>query len=70
MAVLVFAVVVLVGCAHESRSVADTKAVLRDLWTGHIFWIRNVVLNNATNDPTARDVAEKEVVANAKLRAR
>jgi len=39
---------------------------LRDLWGGHIFWIRNVVLENATNNPAARDAAEKEVVANAK----
>jgi hypothetical protein len=74
MAVLVLAVVGLVGCAHEPRAVedanparvADTKAVLRDLWAGHIFWIRNVVLDNATNNPSARDAAEKEVVANAK----
>lgn len=77
VAVLVLAVVGLVGCAHESRTtqavgdanparVADTKAALRDLWAGHIFWIRNVVSDNATNNPTARDTAEKEVVANAK----
>ena len=74
VAVLLFAVVGMVGCAHESRvigeanpaRVADTKAALRDLWAGHIFWIRNVVLDNATNNPAARDAAEKEVVANAK----
>lgn len=74
MAVLVLAVVGLVGCVHEPRAVgdvnparvADTKAALHDLWAGHIFWIRNVVLDNATNNPDARDAAEKEVVANAK----
>jgi hypothetical protein len=74
MAVLVLAVLGIVGCAHESRVVADakladvanTKAAMRDLWGGHIFWIRNVVLDQATNNPVARDVAEKEVVANAK----
>ncbi|MGH7236480.1 MAG: hypothetical protein ACREIO_08865 [Nitrospiraceae bacterium] len=74
LAVAVLAVVGLVGCAHESRAVgdanpahvADTKAALRELWVGHIFWIRNVVLDNATNNPAARDAAEKEVVANAK----
>lgn len=74
VAVILFAVVSMVGCAHESRvigeanpaRVADTKASLRDLWAGHIFWIRNVVLDNATNNPAARDAAEKEVVANAK----
>lgn len=74
VAVLLFAVMSLGGCAHQSPAVehanparvADTKAALRDLWAGHIFWIRNVVLDNATNNPAARDAAEKEVVANAK----
>jgi hypothetical protein len=54
IAALSFAVVALVGCAHESQTVghanptrvADTKATLRDLWSGHIFWIRNVVLDD------------------------
>jgi len=74
MAVLVLAVVGLVGCAHEGRlgtgvsplTVADTKAVLRDLWSGHNFWIRNVVLDNTTNNRKALDFAEKAVMANAK----
>ena len=74
VAVLLFMVVGLGGCAHESRTVVDanparvaeTKAALRDLWGGHIFWIRNVVLDNATDNPAARDAAEKQVVANAK----
>ena len=73
VAVLLFAIVTLGGCAHQPAAenpnpvrVADTKAALRDLWAGHIFWIRNVVLDNATNNPAARDAAEKEVVANAK----
>ena len=75
---LVLAVVGLVGCAHEWRSVADPhpatvadmKAVLRDQWSGHIFWVRNVVLDNATNDRKARDFAEKAVMGNAKQMAR
>ena len=74
MAVLVLAVLGMVGCAHESRVVADatladaadTNAAMRELWAGHIFWIRNVVLDNATGNPAARDIADKEVVANAK----
>lgn len=74
IAVLVLTLVGLVACAHEPRTVgeanptrvADTKAVLRDLWAGHIFWIRNVVWDNASNNTAARDAAEKEVVANAK----
>jgi len=74
LAVLALAIVGLLGCAHESRVVTeanqadmtDTKAMMRNLWAGHIFWIRNVVLDNATGNPEARDIAEKEVVANAK----
>ncbi|MDF0675276.1 MAG: hypothetical protein P0120_13195 [Nitrospira sp.] len=78
MAVLVLAVVGLVGCAYERRSVADVnprsvadmKAVMRDLWSGHNFWIRNVALDNTTNNRKALDFAEKAVMANAKQIAR
>lgn len=78
MAILVLAAVGLVGCAHEWRSVADVnphssadmKAVMRDLWSGHNFWIRNVVLDNTTNNRRALDFAEKAVVANTKQIAR
>lgn len=74
MTVLVLAIVGLAGCAHEGRSgievnprsVADMKAGMRDLWSGHNFWIRNVVLDNTTNNRKALDFAEKAVVANAK----
>ena len=74
MAVLVLAVAGLVGCAHESRmvtdmnheSLADAKTAMRKLWAGHIFWIRNVVFDNATGNSAARDIAEKEVISNAK----
>lgn len=77
MAVLVLAVG-LVGCAHEWHSaadvnplsVADMKAVMRDLWSGHNFWIRNVVLDHTTKNRKALDFAEKAVVANAKQIAR
>lgn len=73
-ALLALAVVGLGGCAHEWDSVAiphpatvtDMKAVLRDHWSGHIFWVRNVVLDNATNDRRARDFAEKAVMVNAR----
>ena len=74
MAVLVLALVGLVGCDYEPLTVRDTnpacvaemKQVLRDLWVGHIFWVRQVVSNNATNNPDERDAAEKEVVTNAR----
>ncbi|TLY22673.1 MAG: hypothetical protein E6K66_07765 [Nitrospirae bacterium] len=74
MAVLVLALVGLVGCDSEPRTVGDAnparvaemKQVLRDLWVGHIFWVQHVVSNNATNNQAERDAAEKEVVANTK----
>ena len=74
MAALVLALVGLVGCDYETRAVGDAnparvaemKQALRDLWVGHIFWVRHVVSNIATNDPEERDAAEKEVVANTK----
>ena len=78
MAALVLALVSLVGCDYEPLAVgdvnparvADTREALRDLWVGHIFWVRNVVMSIATENPAARDAAEKEVLANAKQIAR
>jgi hypothetical protein len=77
-AVLAFAVVGLVSCAHEWHSasdvhpatVEDMQGVLRDEWSRHLFWIRNVVLDNAKNDLRSRDFAEKAVAANAREIAR
>jgi hypothetical protein len=74
IAALVLALVGLVGCDYEPRAVGDAnparvaemKQALRDLWVGHIFWVRHVVSNNATNNPEERDAAEMEVVANTK----
>lgn len=43
------------------------EAALRDLWIGHVFWIRNVVVAELTGDVPAQQVAEKQVVANAEL---
>jgi hypothetical protein len=45
---------------------AATQAALRDLWTGHIFWVRNVALATFTNNKDEAAAAEAEVVANAK----
>ncbi len=74
MVILVLAVVGLVGSAHEGlaaagghpRSAADLKAVLRDLWSGHNFWLRNIALDNTTNNRKALEHAEKSVTANAR----
>ncbi len=74
MAALILALVGLAGCDYEQRAVGDAnpvrvaemKQALRDLWVGHIFWVRHVVSNIATNDPEEGDAAEKEVAANTK----
>ena len=57
--------------AHAARTtagaptVAQASAAQRDLWIGHIFWVRNVVLETLASNPVAAAVAEKQVVANA-----
>jgi hypothetical protein len=43
-----------------------TNAALRDLWIGHVFWVRNVVTASFVGDQAAIAVAEGQVVANAK----
>ncbi len=52
--------------APAAVKVAETGAVLRDLWLGHIFWVRNVVVDTFAGNEKAAAAAEKEVVANAK----
>ena len=74
IAVWVLVLVGLMSCGFEPRVGGDTnparveemKQTLRDLWVGHIFWVRHVVSNIATNDPEERDAAEKEVETNTK----
>ena len=46
-------------------AVADTRAALRDLWIGHVFWVRNVVEARLANDADRAKAAEQQVVANA-----
>lgn len=45
--------------------VVRTDAALRDLWLGHVFWVRNVALETLAGNRPAAEAAEKEVVANA-----
>lgn len=45
---------------------ADLKGALRDLWGGHIFWVRNVALATRYGDTEAAKVAEENAVQNAK----
>ena len=52
--------------APAPTKVAETGAALRELWVGHVFWVRNVVIETLAHNDAARAAAEKEVVANAK----
>lgn len=52
--------------AVVTAKLAGTRAALRDLWIGHVFWVRNVVADTFDGDAAAAKVAEGQVVANAK----
>ena len=55
-----------VAKAPAATRVAETSAALRDLWVGHVFWVRDVVAATFAGNEKAAAAAEKEVVANAK----
>lgn len=55
---------VAVAAANPAK-VHATRAALRDLWIGHVFWVRNVVVAELAGNTAAKDLAEKQVVANA-----
>lgn len=44
----------------------ELKMALRDLWTSHIFWVRNVVLMTKLGAMDAAKVAEDQAVQNAR----
>ncbi len=48
-----------------SKSV-ELQLALRNLWEGHIFWVRNVVLETKYGDPAAARIDEQQVVQDAK----
>lgn len=52
--------------ATVPTKVADTKAALRDLWIGHVFWVRNVVEARLAGEAGRAKASEQEVVANAR----
>jgi hypothetical protein len=52
--------------APTPTTVNETGAALRDLWVGHVFWVRNVVVSTFAGNQPATAAAEQEVVANAK----
>src|SRR4029079_13434349 len=45
---------------------SQTAAALRDLWVGHIFWVRAVSLAVINKQDAAAKVAEQQAVENAK----
>ncbi len=45
---------------------AELRLALRDLWVGHIFWVRDVVFTTKYGDKDAAKVAEEQVVQNAR----
>jgi hypothetical protein len=48
-----------------SATLADAKAAQRDLWIGHVFWVRNVVDARFEGNANEAKAAEQQVVANA-----
>ena len=52
--------------AAATVSAIDTRLAMRDLWIGHIFWVRNVSEALLNGNKVEAAAAEKEVVENAK----
>jgi hypothetical protein len=50
---------------NPTGGVDAAKAALPDLWLGHIFWVRNVVVAELAGNAAAEQEAETQVVANA-----
>ncbi len=54
------------GGALVTPKAFELKLAMRDLWVGHIFWIRNVVLETRAGNTEAAKTAETNVVENAR----
>ena len=50
-------------------SETELQLALRDLWTGHVFWVRSVVISTHYKDKSAAKSAEAKVVSNARALA-
>ncbi|WP_246545451.1 hypothetical protein [Pelotalea chapellei] len=50
----------------ETPKAVELRETLRDLWVGHIFWVRNVALMTRLGDKVGATVAEENVVKNAR----
>jgi hypothetical protein len=51
--------------AARDQKTFQTAVVLRDLWLGHIFWVRNVSAAAIDKNDPATKAAEKQAVTNA-----
>ena len=51
--------------AARGAKTSQAAAALRDLWVGHIFWVRNVALATFNKNEAALKAAEQQAVANA-----
>ena len=54
------------AAALPSVPVAQAAMGQRDLWIGHVFWVRNVVTETLAGNAASAKAAENAVVANAK----
>lgn len=54
------------AASPDTDKAAQTTAALRDLWVGHVFWVRSVVVATLDGNTAARTAADKKAVANAK----
>jgi len=52
--------------AKETPKAVELREALRDLWVGHIFWVRNVALMTRLGDTLGATVAEENAVKNAR----
>ena len=62
----VAAVSVAVTSQPRSAKTSYIAAALRDLWVGHIFWVRNVSIAIFNTNDVAMKAAERQAVSNAK----
>jgi hypothetical protein len=54
------------GPSHGKATETQTAQALRDLWLGHVFWVRDVVQHTLSGNTAAAKAAEDQAVANAK----
>jgi hypothetical protein len=71
LALAVTALALPAHAGHDRASPTTSKAAatqdaLRDLWVGHVFWVRNVALETIAGNDAAAKAADEQVVANAR----